>query len=155
MSARISQSALLALGLLNGNARVSQSALLALVGLGINCNNPPDGVVGDSYTHAFLAGAGTPPYTFAITAGALPLGLTLDPSTGIASGTLQAAGVYTFTVTVTDLNTTQASVNCSITVTGRGIEIVLYGYAKTKKRNPCPVPDPKLRVPAPPSKRVL
>jgi hypothetical protein len=42
------------------------------------------------------------PYTFAVTAGALPAGLTLNPTTGLISGTPTATGLYSFTVTATD-----------------------------------------------------
>ncbi len=41
------------------------------------------------------------PYTFAVTAGALPVGLTLDPTTGLITGTPTTAGPYTFTITAT------------------------------------------------------
>jgi hypothetical protein len=44
--------------------------------------------------------------TFAITGGSLPPGLSLDPTTGIISGTATTAGSYTFEVTVTDNNGT-------------------------------------------------
>lgn len=47
------------------------------------------------------ATGGTPPYTFAVTSGALPGGITLD-SDGYLSGVPGSAGSYTFTVRVTD-----------------------------------------------------
>lgn len=43
-------------------------------------------------------------YTFAVTAGALPPGLTLTPS-GLFTGTLTAAGTYSFTVSLTEVLT--------------------------------------------------
>lgn len=42
------------------------------------------------------------PVTFAVTAGALPAGVTLNASTGALSGTPSAAGSYSFTITATD-----------------------------------------------------
>jgi putative Ig domain-containing protein len=45
---------------------------------------------------------GVAPYTFAVTSGSLPTGLTLDPNTGELSGTTTDTGNFTFTVTVTD-----------------------------------------------------
>ena len=70
--------------------------------LGIACGNPPGGTSGTPYSHAFPASSGTPPYTFAITAGSLPPGLTLDPATGIVSGTPTVPGTFPFTIQVTD-----------------------------------------------------
>jgi hypothetical protein len=61
----------------------------------------PNGVAGAAYSHTFTA-SGTPPVTFAVTAGALPAGLTLDPATGLLSGTPTTAGSETFTVTATN-----------------------------------------------------
>jgi hypothetical protein len=59
----------------------------------------PDGVVGVSY----LAEISLLPYTFAVTSGTLPPGLTLPPE-GPLSGTPTTAGTYNFTITATDAN---------------------------------------------------
>lgn len=53
------------------------------------------------FTTTLTASGGTGARTFAVTAGALPTGLTLS-STGVLSGTATAAGTYNFTVTATD-----------------------------------------------------
>ena len=50
---------------------------------------------------SFTAANGTAPYSYAITAGALPPGVTLA-STGSLSGTPSATGNFTFTLTATD-----------------------------------------------------
>ncbi|NLS27358.1 hypothetical protein S2M10_23530 [Sphingomonas sp. S2M10] len=60
----------------------------------------PNGTVGTSYSQSFTAGSGTAPYSYAITAGSLPPGLTLSSST--VSGTPTQSGTFTFTVTATD-----------------------------------------------------
>lgn len=73
----------------------------------------PNGTVGTSYTpFSFTASSGTGTYTWAITSGALPLGLTLNGA--VLSGTPTTSGTYSFVVTVTSAIT--ASKQFSLTV---------------------------------------
>jgi hypothetical protein len=60
--------------------------------------------VGVAYNQTITASGGTGPYTFSVTAGALPTGLLPLTSGGIISGTPTTAGTFTFTVTATDKN---------------------------------------------------
>uniref|UniRef100_A0A832HZT5 FlgD/Vpr Ig-like domain-containing protein n=1 Tax=Eiseniibacteriota bacterium TaxID=2212470 RepID=A0A832HZT5_UNCEI len=62
----------------------------------------PDAVLDEPYALALSASAGTAPFTWSVTAGALPGGLALDPATGEISGVPLAAGNAWFTVSVTD-----------------------------------------------------
>lgn len=117
-TARITQSVLEVGALQNGTAVITQAVLELAIGLGIVCNNPPAGALGVAYSHTFLAGSGDPPYTFSISSGSLPAGLSLAAATGIASGIPLIPGTYLFTVTVTDTLTATASVACSIIVPG-------------------------------------
>jgi hypothetical protein len=52
---------------------------------------------------------GTGAVTYAVTNGALPAGLTLDPSTGAITGTPSVSGAYSFTITATDSATPPAT----------------------------------------------
>jgi hypothetical protein len=61
----------------------------------------PGAVAGAAYSQSLTAAGGTSPYTFAVTAGSLPAGLSLSTS-GSLSGAPSAAGTNTFTVTATD-----------------------------------------------------
>jgi len=61
----------------------------------------PAGTTGTAYSQALSGVGGTGPYTFAVTAGTLPAGVTLS-SAGLLSGTPTSAGSYPFTVTATD-----------------------------------------------------
>ena len=68
----------------------------------------PDGAVTEPYTHVIVASGGVLPYTYSITDGALPPGLTLATN-GTVDGTPTTAGTYYFTVKVVDSQTpTQA-----------------------------------------------
>lgn len=62
-----------------------------------------NGARGAAYSQTLLATGGIPPYTYAVTAGALPPGLSLDSATAVISGTPTELGDYSFTITVTDL----------------------------------------------------
>ena len=64
----------------------------------------PQGTVGIAYSQTITASGGTGPYTFSITAGSLPTGLSPITGGGLISGTPTAAGTFTFTVTATDAN---------------------------------------------------
>jgi N-acetylneuraminic acid mutarotase len=64
----------------------------------------PDGIVGTAYSQTVSGSGGTAPYTFAVTTGALPTGLSLNPSTGAITGTPTATGPFSFTITATDAN---------------------------------------------------
>ncbi|MFD0941555.1 YDG domain-containing protein [Pedobacter boryungensis] len=61
----------------------------------------PNGTVNTAYTQTLATTGGTAPYTYAVTAGALPSGLTLSAA-GVISGTPTLGGTFNFTVTTTD-----------------------------------------------------
>ncbi len=61
----------------------------------------PGGVYGSAYTQTLLGAGGIPPYTWAVSQGTLPAGLSLS-SGGVISGVPTTAGSASFTVTLTD-----------------------------------------------------
>jgi hypothetical protein len=78
---------------------------------------------GVSYLEYIIVAGGKTPYTFSLTSGVLPSGLTLDPVNGIISGTPAAgsAGSYTITIGVTDSSTPPLSASHSYSlVVGAG-----------------------------------
>ncbi|NII11066.1 putative Ig domain-containing protein [Oleiagrimonas sp. C23AA] len=87
----------------------------APVSISITPSTAPDGTVGVAYSQAFTASGGTGPYTYAITAGSLPAGLTLS-SNGTLTGTPTEAGSFNYTVTATDANNATGSQTVTMTV---------------------------------------
>lgn len=75
----------------------------------------PTGMVGTAYTQPITASGGTSPYTYAVTAGTLPTGLTLT-SAGVLSGTPTTAGSSPVTITATDANGCPASIVYTLVV---------------------------------------
>ncbi|WP_206110592.1 cadherin-like beta sandwich domain-containing protein [Pannonibacter phragmitetus] len=74
------------------------------------------GQVGTAYSQTFTASGGTGPYSYALTSGALPGGLSLNTSTGEVTGTPTAAGTANFTITATDANTDTGSAVYSLQI---------------------------------------
>lgn len=62
----------------------------------------PNATLGAAYSQTVTASGGTAPYTYAVSAGALPAGMTLSAGGGVLSGTPTAGGSFTFTLTATD-----------------------------------------------------
>lgn len=70
----------------------------------------PTPTLGAAYNISVARSLGSPPASFAVTAGALPAGLSLDATSGVLSGTPTSAGPYSFTITATnDVGTTSVS----------------------------------------------
>lgn len=97
-----------------------------------------DGAVGVGYSDGLTAIGGRVPYVWSVSAGSLPAGLALDPSTGGISGTPTAAGTSNFTVHVTGDDGLSSAKSLSLTVRPSPLQIlfgalpdaVLYiGYA--------------------------
>ncbi|KAA8917981.1 autotransporter outer membrane beta-barrel domain-containing protein [Xanthomonas sontii] len=63
----------------------------------------PNGTAGQAYSAAITqASGGIAPYTYAVTAGALPAGVTVNSATGALSGTPTVTGNFSFTLAATD-----------------------------------------------------
>lgn len=75
----------------------------------------PNPAIATAYSQTVTAANGTAPYTYAITSGALPAGLTLT-SSGVLSGTPTAGGTFNITITATDANSFTASRAYSLTI---------------------------------------
>jgi hypothetical protein len=70
--------------------------------LSITTTAIPNGVFNIAYNQTIMTNGGVGPLMFAITLGSLPVGMNLDPNTGVISGTPTAGGMFPITVEVTD-----------------------------------------------------
>src|SRR5207248_6274172 len=102
---------------------LNQVAVLSLTSCPLVCptitlspTTLPTGAVGVAYSQTILATGGTSPYSFAVTLGGLPNGLTLS-SSGTVSGTPAVPGLFVFTVTATDANGCSRSQSYTVTIT--------------------------------------
>ncbi|HET9844863.1 MAG TPA: putative Ig domain-containing protein [Nitrospira sp.] len=86
--------------------------------LNITTTSPlPGGSIGQAYNQTLQATGGTGARTWTISAGALPLGLNLDATTGVISGTpILPAGTSNFTVRVQDAFGQDDTQDLSITI---------------------------------------
>ncbi|MCW2038080.1 uncharacterized protein with beta-barrel porin domain [Xanthomonas arboricola] len=98
------------------------SLTVAAPNLALPASNLPAGTAGQAYTAAISpATGGTAPYSYALTAGALPSGVVLDAATGALSGTPTVSGTSNFTLTVTDSTPSpaaQASQSYTLSIAG-------------------------------------
>jgi hypothetical protein len=82
----------------------------------------PNASLGVPYSVLLMGGGGTMPYTWTISAGSLPPGLTLNSATGQISGTPTTLGTFIFTVLLTDAMGATATHVFTLTVVS-----VMYG----------------------------
>lgn len=73
------------------------------------------GMVGTAYSQTVSASGGTGPYTFALTSGTLPAGVTLTAA-GLLAGTPTTVGSSTITVRATDANSCAGDVTYTIVI---------------------------------------
>ncbi len=84
--------------------------------LAITTTSLSGGTVGSAYSATLAATGGTTPYTWSISTGTLPAGLTLDPATGAITGTPSASGTTDFTVTATDSSSPAMTANQALSI---------------------------------------
>jgi hypothetical protein len=89
--------------------------------IGVSPDVIPSVSANDSYSQTLTATGGTSPYTFAVTGGALPIGLTLNPSSGALAGFSSVEGNASFTITVTDINGCKATKEYSLCINPKPI----------------------------------
>jgi hypothetical protein len=107
--------------------------------IGIDPATLPNGTIGVAYNQTLSATGGLAPYTYAVTSGSLPNGVTLL-SSGVLSGTPAVTGNFPFTVTATDSNGCQGIRAYTIVITSDCIapdeRIYLYMVTRDLHDNP-------------------
>ena len=98
---------------------VNLALTIAAPPLVITTTSLPSGKVGTAYSATLAAAGGTKPFTWSLTTGKLPTGLSLNPSTGAVTGTPSAPAnnlALTFKVTDSGGPVQTKSVNLALTI---------------------------------------
>ncbi len=110
------------------------SAVTVAKALSLTVNNAPltfttatlaSGSVGASYSQTLIANGGTAPYTWVVTAGTLPAGLTLTNAgviSGVPTGAVNAAGI---TFQVTDASSPAVTITKALSLTVTTVPITI------------------------------
>lgn len=115
----------------DGNSCVSSATAVTITQPAVVTINPtsplPGGTTGTAYSQTFTGSGGSGAgYTFSVTAGSLPPGLTL--TSGTLSGTPTTPNAYSFTITATDNAGCTGSRAYSLTITLPATAIAAQGF---------------------------
>ncbi len=105
----------------NTTATQPLSIAVAPAPLSVSTTSLPGGTVGTSYSQGLSASGGTGSYTWSVSSGSLPAGLSL--AGGTIGGTPTASGTASFTVQVTDSANTTATQPLSIAVAPAALSV--------------------------------
>jgi alpha-tubulin suppressor-like RCC1 family protein len=101
----------------DASAATATKALSIIVNaaLTVTTTSAANGYLNVAYSQTLAATGGKTPYTWTVSSGTLPAGLTLS-SAGVISGTPTAAGSSTFTVQVADANSVKATKSLTLVI---------------------------------------
>ena len=105
------------------SATVNYTIAIAATPLSITTTGLGGGALGQSYSATLTATGGTSPYIWLVSNGVLPVGLNLNPSTGIIAGVPSVAGTSTISIKAVDVNGLTAASQYSLTISSATITI--------------------------------
>jgi len=110
----------------DGNTQTNTKALSITINLplAVTTTSLPAGTSNSPYNASVVATGGQTPYSWVISAGTLPAGLTLGVGSGVISGTPTTIGTSNFTVRVTDANSQTDTKALSITVNAPNVPVI-------------------------------
>jgi outer membrane autotransporter protein len=111
---------------------------IAAVTVGISPATLPNGIVATAYTTTLTGTGGVAAYTFIVSAGALPQGLTLSPG-GILAGTPTVHGPASFTIQATDAHGMTGTQAYTVTI-GDAIPVAVADTASTPANQAVSIP---------------
>ncbi len=86
----------------SANIFATKDFSLIVAGLCFITTSLPNGDANSFYRQSVVITGGTAPFAWKVQSGSLPTGVTLDPASGLLSGTPTTPGPYSFTIQVTD-----------------------------------------------------
>lgn len=101
--------------LTDDDGTVTSGSFSFTITLNIKTSSLPNGQVTVPYSQSLSAEGGSGAYTWSVTGGSLPPGISLSPS-GVLSGTPTTSGTYNFTVTLSDTDGQSDSVPLSLII---------------------------------------
>ena len=106
-------------------ASASTSIVVGAIPLTLTTPTLPSGTSGTSYSQSLHASGGTGSYTWSVTSGSLPAGLSLASTTGVISGTPAVNGTFSFAVTVKDSASPAQTASASTSIVVGAIPLTL------------------------------
>ncbi len=124
--------------------------------LSITTSTLPAGTVNSAYAGVTLsATGGTSPYSWNVSTGALPAGLSLNATTGALSGTPTASGSFPLTIQATDSAATPARTTANFTlIINSTVTPISVTIAPTGAQNPAQQPPTTVTLGSPASQAI-
>jgi uncharacterized repeat protein (TIGR03803 family) len=95
----------------------------------ITPNVLPNPTLNQAYSQSVAASGGVAPYTYSVSAGAVPTGLSLNSATGDITGTPTATGSFSFDITATDNDACIGATSYTVSVNVAGQVLRFYTIA--------------------------